>query len=74
MDQQQFKELWRAITGGALLIGGAILVFAWWWIGAIIVIAGLWMMLFEPLKRWWIKTGKTEGASGETPEDENKDQ
>ena len=28
MDQQQFKELWRAITGGALLIGGAILVFA----------------------------------------------
>ena len=74
MDQQQFRELWRAITGGALLIGGAILVFAWPWVGGVIAFAGLWTMLFAPLKRWWIETGKTENASGEAPEDGKKDQ
>ena len=74
MDQQQFRELWRAITGGALLIGGAILVFAWPWVGGVIAFAGLLMMLFAPLKRWWFETGKTEGSSGETPEDGKKDQ
>ena len=82
MDQQQFRELWRAITGGALLIGGAILLFAWPWVGGVIAFAGLWTMLFEPLKRWWKsdqvqtwwETGKTGNASGETPEGEKKDQ
>ena len=50
--------------------------------GMLIAAVGLWMMLYLPLKRWWKsdqaqmwwETGKTDGASGETPEGEKKDQ
>ncbi len=89
MDQKQFKELKRTIAGGAMLIGGAILVPAWPWVGGGIAFAGLWMMLYPPLKRWWKsdriqtwwdriqawwETGKTENDSGETSEDEKNEQ
>ena len=45
--------------------------------GGAIAFAGLWMMLYPPLKRWWKsdqtqmwwETGKKEPPSGEAPED-----
>ena len=82
MDPKQFQELCRTIAGGAMLIGGTILVSAWPWVGVVLAFAGLWMMLYPPLKRWWKsdqvqtwwETGKTGNASGETPEGEKKDQ
>ena len=77
MDPKQFQELCRTIAGGAILIGGAILVSAWPWVGVVLAFAGLWMMLYPPLKRWWKsdqtqtwwETGKKEPPSGEAPED-----
>ena len=77
MDPKQFQELCRTIAGGAILIGGTILVSAWPWVGVVLAFAGLWMMLYPPLKRWWKsdqtqawwETGKKEPPSGEVPED-----
>ena len=53
MDQERFKELKWTVAGGAILIGGTILVSAWPWVGVVLAFAGLWMMLYPPLKRWW---------------------
>ena len=38
MDQKQFESLQKTLTGGALLIAGAILVFALWWVGGTIIL------------------------------------